>query len=134
SKALQSYFKTPRALTEEEILDIIARFARSAAIVKKAGFTGVQIHGAHGYLVSQFLSGHHNQRTDRWGGSLENRMRFPLEIYRAIRAAVGPEYPVSIKLNSADFQRASGREGGRDGVGAGSGRGKRSIRCSGRRA
>jgi len=105
SKALQSYFKTPRALTEEEILDIITRFARTAAIVKKAGFTGVQIHGAHGYLVSQFLSGHHNQRTDRWGGSLENRMRFPLEIYRAIRAAVGPEYPVSIKLNSADFQR-----------------------------
>jgi 2,4-dienoyl-CoA reductase-like NADH-dependent reductase (Old Yellow Enzyme family) len=104
-RELSAHFKTPRALTEDEIQDIIARFARSAAIIKNAGFTGVQIHGAHGYLVSQFLSGHHNQRTDHWGGSLENRMRFPLEIYRAIRAAVGPEYPISIKLNSADFQR-----------------------------
>ena len=104
-KELSPHFKTPRALTEKEIFDIIARFARSAGIVKKAGFTGVQIHGAHGYLVSQFLSGHHNQRTDRWGGSLENRMRFPLEVYRAIRAQVGKDYPVSIKLNSADFQR-----------------------------
>jgi 2,4-dienoyl-CoA reductase-like NADH-dependent reductase (Old Yellow Enzyme family) len=104
-KELSPHFKTPRALTEGEILDIIARFARSAAIVKKAGFTGVQIHGAHGYLVSQFLSGHHNQRDDRWGGSLENRMRFALEVYRAIRTEVGKDYPVSIKLNSADFQR-----------------------------
>jgi len=105
SEALAKHFGTPRALTEAEIQDIIQRFARSAAIVKKAGFTGVQIHGAHGYLVSQFLSGHHNQRRDQWGGSLENRMRFPLEIYRAIRREVGPEFPISIKLNSADFQR-----------------------------
>lgn len=105
NKELKSAFKTPRALTEEEIRDIIKRFATSAAIAKKAGFTGVQIHGAHGYLVSQFLSGHHNQRNDQWGGSLENRMRFPLEIYRAIRKTVGEDYPVSIKLNSADFQR-----------------------------
>ena len=105
SKELKAHFKTPRALSDAEIHDIIGRFGRAAAIVKKAGFTGVQIHGAHGYLVSQFLSGHHNQRTDQWGGSLENRMRFPLEVYRAIRAAVGPDFPVSIKLNSADFQR-----------------------------
>lgn len=105
NKALQSSFKTPRALTDDEIHDIIRRFATSAEIAKEAGFTGVQIHGAHGYLVSQFLSGHHNQRTDKWGGSLENRMRFPLEVYRAIRAAVGKDFPVSIKLNSADFQR-----------------------------
>lgn len=104
-KELQPYFKTPRALTEAEIEDIIQRFAHAAAIVKKAGFTGVQIHGAHGYLVSQFLSGHHNQRTDQWGGSLENRMRFPLAVYHAIRRAVGDDFPVSIKLNSADFQR-----------------------------
>lgn len=104
-KELKSAFKTPRALSEDEIFDIIRRFATSAALAKKAGFTGVQIHGAHGYLVSQFLSGHHNRRTDKWGGSLENRMRFPLEIYRAIRDAVGPDYPLSIKLNSADFQR-----------------------------
>ena len=104
-KELKSAFKTPRALNEDEIFDIIRRFATSAALAKEAGFTGVQIHGAHGYLVSQFLSGHHNRRNDKWGGSLENRMRFPLEIYRAIRDAVGPDYPVSIKLNSADFQR-----------------------------
>ncbi|WP_447754571.1 NADH:flavin oxidoreductase/NADH oxidase family protein [Pseudomonas nicosulfuronedens] len=105
SPDLQSFFKTPRALTEPEILDIIRRFATAAKLAKFAGFTGVQVHGAHGYLVSQFLSGHHNQRTDQWGGSLENRMRFPLEIFRAIRQEVGPEYPISLKLNSADFQR-----------------------------
>ena len=104
-KELKSAFKTPRALSEEEIQEIIQRFATSARICQKAGFSGVQIHGAHGYLVSQFLSGHHNRRTDQWGGSLANRMRFPLEIYRAIRQAVGDDYPVSIKLNSADFQR-----------------------------
>jgi 2,4-dienoyl-CoA reductase-like NADH-dependent reductase (Old Yellow Enzyme family) len=95
----------PRELTQAEIHDLIERFGRSAGVAKKAGFTGVQIHGAHGYLVSQFLSPHHNQRTDHWGGSLQNRSRFVLEIYDAIRAQVGPGFPVSIKLNSADFQR-----------------------------
>lgn len=102
---LRNVFATPRALTEEEILDIIQRFGRSAAIAKKAGFSGVQIHGAHGYLVSQFLSGHHNQRTDQWGGGAENRRRFVLEVYKEIRRQVGDEFPVGIKLNSADFQR-----------------------------
>lgn len=99
------YFNPPRELTSADIEAIVQRFATAAAVVKKAGFTGVQIHGAHGYLVSQFLSPHHNQRTDQWGGSLENRARFVMEIYRAIRDQVGPEFPVSIKLNSADFQR-----------------------------
>lgn len=102
---LRSVFATPRALSEAEILDIIQRFGRSAAIAKKAGFSGVQIHGAHGYLVSQFLSGHHNQRTDQWGGSAENRRRFVLEVYKEIRRQVGDDFPVGIKLNSADFQR-----------------------------
>jgi 2,4-dienoyl-CoA reductase-like NADH-dependent reductase (Old Yellow Enzyme family) len=102
---LQPFFNTPRALTEDEIQDIIQRFARAAAIAQKAGFTGVQIHGAHGYLVSQFLSPNHNQRDDHWGGSLANRMRFVLSIYHAIREATGPDFPVSIKLNSADFQK-----------------------------
>ena len=102
---LTRFFATPRALTEPEILDIIARFARSAALAKQAGFTGVQVHGAHGYLVSQFLSPHHNRREDAWGGSLERRMRFVVELYRAIRSAVGPHFPVGIKLNSADFQK-----------------------------
>jgi 2,4-dienoyl-CoA reductase-like NADH-dependent reductase (Old Yellow Enzyme family) len=103
--ALSAGFNPPRALTEAEIEAIIARFARAAALAKETGFTGVQIHGAHGYLVSQFLSPHHNRRTDQWGGSLENRMRFVLEIYAAIRAATGPDYPIGIKLNSADFQK-----------------------------
>lgn len=105
SGALQKFFNPPRALSEGEITDIIGRFAKAAGMAKEAGFTGVQIHGAHGYLVSQFLSPHHNQRTDDWGGPLENRMRFVMEIYRAIRAAVGSAFPVGVKLNSSDFMR-----------------------------
>jgi len=97
-------FNTPRELTEPEILTIIDKFARSAALAKAAGFTGVQIHGAHGYLVNQFLSPRHNQRSDDWGGSLENRMRFVIEIYEAIRTAVGSEFPLGIKLNASDFK------------------------------
>lgn len=104
-KEMQAFFATPRALSEFEIEDIIKRFGRTAAIAKKAGFSGVQIHGAHGYLVSQFLSPKHNVRTDQWGGSAENRRRFVLEVYREIRREVGAEFPVGIKLNSADFQR-----------------------------
>ncbi|WP_421843665.1 NADH:flavin oxidoreductase/NADH oxidase family protein [Marinobacter algicola] len=104
-KELQAMFATPRALKVSEIEDIIQRFARSAAIAEKAGFSGVQIHGAHGYLVSQFLSPHHNVREDEWGGSPENRMRFVVEVYKAIRAATGEQFSVGIKLNSADFQR-----------------------------
>lgn len=98
-------FAAPRALTEDEIRDLITRFGRTAALAKQAGFTGVQIHGAHGYLVSQFLSPLVNRRTDAWGGPIANRMRFLLESYRAIRAAVGAAFPVSVKINSADFQR-----------------------------
>lgn len=102
---LQAFFDTPHEATEAEILDIVQRFGRSAAICKQAGFSGVQIHGAHGYLVSQFLSPHHNQRTDGWGGSPEKRRRFVLAVYAEIRRQVGPDFPVGIKLNSADFQR-----------------------------
>ena len=98
-------FKMPTALTEEAIWDIIKRFGTTARIMKEAGFTGCQIHGAHGYLVSQFLSPNSNIRTDQWGGSLANRARFVLEIYREIRRQVGAEYPIGIKINSADFQR-----------------------------
>lgn len=103
--ALRKFFNPPRELTENEIEALIARFGTSAKVAMKAGFTGVQIHAAHGYLVSQFLSPAHNQRTDRWGGSLENRMRFLLEIYAAIRKQVGNAFPVAVKLNSADFKR-----------------------------
>ena len=100
---LEKGFNKPRALTSEEIAEVIQRYGTSARLAKEAGFTGVQIHGAHGYLVSQFLSPRHNQRDDEWGGSLENRMRFALEVYKAIRSAVGDDFPVGIKLNSADF-------------------------------
>lgn len=102
---LEKGFNKPRALTEPEIIGIINKFATSADLAKQVGFTGVQIHGAHGYLVSQFLSPRHNQRDDQWGGSLENRMRFVVALYRAIRARVGAEFPVGIKLNSADFMK-----------------------------
>lgn len=102
---LSGAFATPRALTESEIDDIITRFGVAAAIAKKAGFTGAQIHGAHGYLISQFLSPHHNRREDRWGGSLENRSRFVHAIYDSIRQRVGSGFPIGIKLNSADFQK-----------------------------
>jgi len=103
--ALSKVFNTPRALEESEIEDIIARFTYAAVVAREAGFTGVQIHGAHGYLVSQFLSPLHNQRTDQWGGSLENRMRFVMRIYESLRKALGSSFPISIKLNSADFQK-----------------------------
>jgi 2,4-dienoyl-CoA reductase-like NADH-dependent reductase (Old Yellow Enzyme family) len=104
-------FGTPRALTVAEIENLITRFGRSAALAKQAGFTGIQIHGAHGYLVSQFLSPLANVRTDEWGGSISNRMRFLMGAFFAIRAAVGPKFPVSVKLNSADFQRGGFSEG-----------------------
>ncbi len=102
---MSSLFRKPRALEEEEILDLIERYATTAEILKEAGFPGVQIHGAHGYLVSQFLSPRMNIRTDKWGGSLDNRARFVLEIYRKMRAKLGGNYPIGIKINSADFQR-----------------------------
>ncbi len=102
---LDKAFNIPRALNEEEILKLIKMFTTSAKLAKDVGFTGVQIHGAHGYLVSQFLSPHHNQREDQWGGSLENRMRFVLEIYTSMREVLGKAFPISIKLNSADFQK-----------------------------
>jgi len=96
---------TPRALTPDEIEDIIERFATAAAVCETAGFDGVQVHGAHGYLVAQFLSPLSNRRDDDWGGDPERRMRFALEVVRRIRARVSPGFAVGIKLNSADFQR-----------------------------
>lgn len=98
-------FGEPIPLSELEILDLIARFANAAKICKEAGFTGVQVHAAHGYLLSQFLSPRSNQRQDQWGGSLENRARMLMETVKAVRTSVGKEFPVSVKLNSADFQR-----------------------------
>jgi 2,4-dienoyl-CoA reductase-like NADH-dependent reductase (Old Yellow Enzyme family) len=96
---------TPRALTAAEIEDIIERFATAAVVCESAGFDGVQIHGAHGYLVAQFLSPLTNQRDDEWGGDPQRRMRFLVEIVRRIRSRVAPSFAVGLKLNSADFQR-----------------------------
>ena len=98
-------FGEPVALTEAEITDLIARFASAAHSCREGGFDGAQIHAAHGYLISQFLSPRSNQRTDQWGGSLENRARFLRAVVKATRAAVGPQFALSVKLNSADFQK-----------------------------
>lgn len=97
-------FGTPRALTEDEIKKIIDRFIQAAVIAEKAGFDGVEVHGAHGYLINQFLSPLTNLRKDQWGGSLENRARILLEIVNGIRASTQKEFGVGVKLNSADFQ------------------------------
>ncbi len=98
-------FGKPKAMTTDDIEDAIRRYGRTAEIARKAGFDGVQIHSAHGYLISQFLSPITNRRTDEWGGSLENRARFLRRVYTEVRTAVGPDFPVAVKLNSADFQK-----------------------------
>lgn len=98
-------FGKPHAMEEAEIGQVIRSFASAAAFAKAAGFTGVQVHGAHGYLVSQFLSPLTNRRSDRWGGSLDNRARFARTVLGEIRKTVGDAFPIAIKLNSADFQR-----------------------------
>ena len=98
-------FGIPKPMTEEEILELIERFVFTATIARETGFTGVQFHSAHGYLLSEFLSPDINTRTDAWGGSLENRTRIHLEIIKRCRAAVGNDFPISVKLNSADFQK-----------------------------
>lgn len=96
---------TPRALTTGQIEDIIDRFATAAAVCETAGFDGVQIHGAHGYLAAQFLSPLSNHRDDEWGGDPERRMRFLIEVVRRVRSRVSPAFAMGLKLNSADFQR-----------------------------
>ncbi|MEZ0364320.1 NADH:flavin oxidoreductase/NADH oxidase family protein [Mycobacterium sp. pUA109] len=95
----------PVEMTAEQIAATVARFAETARRAELAGFDGVEIHAAHGYLLSQFLSPLSNRRTDRWGGTLENRARLLLDIVGAVRAAVAPGFTVAVKLNSADFQR-----------------------------
>jgi len=104
-KGFLGTFARPRALTGPEIEEIVARFATTAAVAQAAGFAGVEVHGAHGYLISQFLSPLTNLRDDAWGGDPVRRRRFVLEIVRAIRAATGPTFTLAVKLNSADFQR-----------------------------
>ncbi|WP_381559662.1 NADH:flavin oxidoreductase/NADH oxidase family protein [Streptomyces eurythermus] len=100
-----SRFGRPTAMTARQIEETVARYAVTARRAEQAGFDGIEVHAAHGYLLSQFLSPLVNKRTDRWGGSLENRARMLLDIVRAVRAAVSPSFAVAVKLNSADFQR-----------------------------
>jgi len=107
---------TPRALTSVEIEAIVERFATAAVVCETAGFDGVQIHGAHGYLVAQFLSPLTNLRDDEWGGDPQRRMRFLLEVVRRVRSRVSPSFAVGLKLNSADFQRGGFSEDDSRGV------------------
>ncbi|WP_213716223.1 NADH:flavin oxidoreductase/NADH oxidase family protein [Cedecea lapagei] len=102
--SMSRHFAVPQAMDEQSIDEVITRFATTANLAELAGFSGVEIHAAHGYLLSQFLSPLSNQRTDRWGGSLENRVRLLLEVINAVRAVVSPRFTVAVKLNSADFQ------------------------------
>jgi 2,4-dienoyl-CoA reductase-like NADH-dependent reductase (Old Yellow Enzyme family) len=98
-------FGQPVAMTKKQIEETTERFATTADLAERAGFDGVELHAAHGYLLSQFLSPLVNQRKDQWGGTLENRARFLLDVVRAIRGVVRPSFAVAVKLNSADFQR-----------------------------
>jgi 2,4-dienoyl-CoA reductase-like NADH-dependent reductase (Old Yellow Enzyme family) len=98
-------FGKPVEMTVDEIKDLTTRFAMAAKVCKQSEFTGVQIHAAHGYLLSSFLNPRANQREDEYGGSLENRARFLMDVVAATRKAVGKKFPISVKLNSADFQK-----------------------------
>ena len=96
------YQEPPREMTTKDIAEVVAAFGAAAGRAKQAGFDGVQLHGAHGYLINQFLSPRCNQRTDGYGGSLAKRMRFLEEVYATVRTAVGNDFPVTIKLTAAD--------------------------------
>ncbi|HOC43827.1 MAG TPA: NADH:flavin oxidoreductase [Thermoanaerobaculales bacterium] len=108
--ASPGYPEVPRELPVAGIRDLVRRFAAAAGRLRAAGFDGVQLHGAHGYLLSQFLSPVRNRRSDEYGGSLDNRSRFTREVYEAVRAEVGPGWPVMIKLNGHDFLEGSTTE------------------------
>lgn len=102
---LSDMFGQAQAMTEDQIEELIQRFTDTAVQAEKAGFDGVQIHAAHGYLIAQFLSPLVNKRQDRWGGSIENRARLLIEVIKRVKAATAPEFGIGVKLNSADFQR-----------------------------
>ncbi|SNR14562.1 NADH:flavin oxidoreductase/NADH oxidase family protein [Tenacibaculum jejuense] len=103
-------FAKPKAMSLDEIKDVENRFVNTAVLAKKAGFTGVQIHAAHGYLLSQFLSPKTNKRQDDYGGHIENRARLLFDIVKRVRQILGADFPISVKLNSADFQRGGFNE------------------------
>jgi 2,4-dienoyl-CoA reductase-like NADH-dependent reductase (Old Yellow Enzyme family) len=103
--AYSNKFSTPKEMTLDDINDIISSFVKTAKLAENSGFSGVQIHAAHGYLISQFLSPLTNRRLDQWGGNIVNRARLLLEIIQKVRATVSPQFIVAVKLNSADFQK-----------------------------
>jgi len=102
---LSDMFGQAQAMTEDQIEELIQRFTDTAVQAEKAGFDGVQIHAAHGYLIAQFLSPLVNKRQDQWGGSIEHRARLLIEVIKRVKAATAPEFGIGVKLNSADFQR-----------------------------
>jgi 2,4-dienoyl-CoA reductase-like NADH-dependent reductase (Old Yellow Enzyme family) len=108
--ASPGYPEVPRELDSDDIDNLVASFAGAARRIREAGYDGVQLHGAHGYLMAQFLSPARNLRRDRWGGDVERRSRFTRRVYRAVRAEVGPDWPVMIKLNANDFLPGSTTE------------------------
>lgn len=97
------YAGTPSEMTQHDIDEVVQAFGASAARAKAWGFDAVQIHAAHGYLINQFLSPNTNLRTDQYGGSIENRCRFMMEVYKSVRNTVGQKFPVIAKLNGSDF-------------------------------
>ena len=102
---LSDMFGQAQAMNEEQIQDLIQRFTDTAVQAEKAGFDGVEVHAAHGYLIAQFLSPLVNKRQDQWGGSIENRARLLIEVIKSVKAATAPEFGIGVKINSADFQR-----------------------------
>ncbi len=95
--------RTPKEMTKQEVLQVVDAYAAAASRAKRAGFDGIQLHGAHGYGINQFLSGAMNRRSDEYGGSIEKRYRFLGETMEAVRGAVGDDYPVFIKLSGHDY-------------------------------
>ncbi len=100
---LGEVYPVPRPLSKGEIYEMIEKFSRASERAKKVGYDAVEIHGAHGYLINQFISPFMNKRMDEFGGSLENRMKFPLELIKAVRQAVGPEFPIGFRLSAEEF-------------------------------
>ena len=100
---LNEFYPSARALEKGEIYGVMDKFAQAAIRAKKVGYDMVELHGAHGYLINQFISPFMNKRTDEFGGSLENRLRFPLELIRRVKEAVGEDYPVGIRISAEEF-------------------------------
>jgi len=105
SVGLLGLYATPDPLTADELPELVQRYAFAAEVARDCGFTGVQIHAAHGYLLSSFLSPHSNQRRDAWGGSVDNRARLLIDVIRATRQRVGADFAIAVKLNSDDFRK-----------------------------